>query len=475
MRETTKLSPEMRLLLGALLLLALVGGWLLLSHRNADAALPSDGTPQASPPQAAPTQAASSTPEATPSAQPSASDRLKGAVTQAAKNANPNVAAAANAEQENVNALNGTSGEDKVTQVASLPTATPKGINPQAPLSPVPSNNPFTPLTVTTSNAQSAGASSAPVLPPPTEASAERSPQGGQSNQAPAGGVMAAPPVTITPPSTTPLRSGGVMPQTSIALGDQNSRDVTQDIRSRAERKRQEQNAQAGAQAQSAQAQSAQAARTQQEQAKAARAQASAAAKAAQEQAKAAREAALKAQHAQQEAAAKAAAQRAAEAQARAQARTAEPSGQVTASAGVGAAANNGAATSSAGIRGAGAMTAAGANAALPLPNSLPQPTLPSVITQLEPPVNAATSAADSSAAVSGTPLEVYLAQHQIQFNAAVLGPVNTAVFKTDQGFLVVTSGQHIPNTDILVSNVSATQATLSLNADSKTLELNKR
>ena len=60
-------------------------------------------------------------------------------------------------------------------------------------------------------------------------------------------------------------------------------------------------------------------------------------------------------------------------------------------------------------------------------------------------------------------------------FNAVVLGPINTAIFKTDKGFVVVPTGQTLPDSTVTLGEVTATSATLTLGSDSKILELDKR
>lgn len=70
---------------------------------------------------------------------------------------------------------------------------------------------------------------------------------------------------------------------------------------------------------------------------------------------------------------------------------------------------------------------------------------------------------------------ETAINAHQLVFDAAVLGPVNTAVFRSDTGFLVASVGQPIPNTNLILKEVTTTTATLTVGSDSKTLELDKR
>ncbi|GAA5512621.1 hypothetical protein Dcar01_01338 [Deinococcus carri] len=102
---------------------------------------------------------------------------------------------------------------------------------------------------------------------------------------------------------------------------------------------------------------------------------------------------------------------------------------------------------------------------------ALPTPGTPQPITQL---------GADSAAPATGTaaatnPLDRLVQSRDLAFNAAVLGPVNTAIFHGQDGFLVVSVGQTLPDSDVVVREVTATSVTLALGNDTKTLELDKR
>ncbi|AZI42725.1 hypothetical protein EHF33_08140 [Deinococcus psychrotolerans] len=102
----------------------------------------------------------------------------------------------------------------------------------------------------------------------------------------------------------------------------------------------------------------------------------------------------------------------------------------------------------------------------------------PGVITQLNDAAPVANSTAQAPAPTSAAPLntlERYIQERNLSFNSAVLGPLNTAVFKTDRGFVVVSVGQNIPDTNINVREVSASSATLALDNTAKTLQLDKR
>jgi hypothetical protein len=82
---------------------------------------------------------------------------------------------------------------------------------------------------------------------------------------------------------------------------------------------------------------------------------------------------------------------------------------------------------------------------------------------------------ANAPAVAVASPLDLLVQSRALVFNAVVLGPINTAIFKTSQGFVVVPTGQTLPDSNVTLKQVTATSATLSLGTDSKILELDKR
>ncbi|WP_026332326.1 lipase chaperone [Deinococcus apachensis] len=96
---------------------------------------------------------------------------------------------------------------------------------------------------------------------------------------------------------------------------------------------------------------------------------------------------------------------------------------------------------------------------------ALPTPGTPQPITQL---------GADATA-VPVSALDQLLQSREIALNAAVLGPVNTAVFRSRDGFVVVEIGEKLPDSEAVLKDVTADSATLSLGNDTKTLQLNER
>lgn len=69
------------------------------------------------------------------------------------------------------------------------------------------------------------------------------------------------------------------------------------------------------------------------------------------------------------------------------------------------------------------------------------------------------------------TKLETYITSNEMALNGVVLGTINTAIFRSKGGFVVLTSGQKIPDTEILVKEVTATTATLELATDTEPLK----
>ena len=73
----------------------------------------------------------------------------------------------------------------------------------------------------------------------------------------------------------------------------------------------------------------------------------------------------------------------------------------------------------------------------------------------------AGTAAADAAPAPVATALDRLLAPGQVTLSSVVLGPTNTAVFRTPQGFVVVEQGQAVPGlnldgTPVLLQEVKA-------------------
>ncbi|CAM3702625.1 hypothetical protein [Deinococcus frigens] len=82
---------------------------------------------------------------------------------------------------------------------------------------------------------------------------------------------------------------------------------------------------------------------------------------------------------------------------------------------------------------------------------------------------------AGDGAQAAASQLDQFVQKRQLVFNAAVLGPINTAIFRGQDGYAVVAVGQTLPDSQVRVREVNATTAVLSLGNDLKILELDQR
>lgn len=117
---------------------------------------------------------------------------------------------------------------------------------------------------------------------------------------------------------------------------------------------------------------------------------------------------------------------------------------------------------------GANAGTNAGATTGQTSPQvNLPAPTNPKAITETQ------TVPVPETPTVSA--LDQYVKSSNLIFDAAVLGPVNTAILRSEKGFIVATVGQPLPDSKVTVKEVTATSVTLALGSETTTLQLDKR
>lgn len=114
---------------------------------------------------------------------------------------------------------------------------------------------------------------------------------------------------------------------------------------------------------------------------------------------------------------------------------------------------------------GSGASTGAGGTPASALSVPLPAPGQPDLLTQYGD--NQGVGAPNDSTLLSRT-----LNRQNLRFTGAVLGPTDTAIFKSSQGFMVLAKGDRLPDTDIVVEQITANSVTLALGQDSLKLEL---
>jgi hypothetical protein len=112
-------------------------------------------------------------------------------------------------------------------------------------------------------------------------------------------------------------------------------------------------------------------------------------------------------------------------------------------------------------------------------PASATNPAVPPVVTQLE---AAATEGAPTEPTdpvtptePSADPVEAFVAAQGVSYSAVVLGPVNTGILQTRTGYLVVTVGQKLLDSEVVVKDITATNVVLAIGNQQKTLELDKR
>ncbi|MFC3831926.1 MULTISPECIES: hypothetical protein [Deinococcus] len=124
------------------------------------------------------------------------------------------------------------------------------------------------------------------------------------------------------------------------------------------------------------------------------------------------------------------------------------------------------AATPSGATQGAAGATTSGSGLTA---TAVPTPSTPQLIREL----GAGSTGTGPVTATSA--LDRYVSDQNLVFNAVVLGPINTAIFRSKAGYVVVASGQPLPDSNVTVGTVTATSATLNLGTESTTLELDKR
>ncbi|AFZ69239.1 hypothetical protein [Deinococcus peraridilitoris] len=112
-------------------------------------------------------------------------------------------------------------------------------------------------------------------------------------------------------------------------------------------------------------------------------------------------------------------------------------------------------------------LTLPGASSSAAVAVESPSPAVPPLLAELETPTVAASMPAN--------PLDAYVSEQNLSYNAVVLGPVSTVIFQSKTGYTVVSLGQKLPESDIVITDISATSVTLALGDSHKTLEIDKR
>ncbi|MFC6617149.1 hypothetical protein [Deinococcus radiophilus] len=108
---------------------------------------------------------------------------------------------------------------------------------------------------------------------------------------------------------------------------------------------------------------------------------------------------------------------------------------------------------------------ATGGTAAGGLSVPLPTPGVPQLITEFG-------NDQGVGAPDNGTVLSRTLNRQNVRFTGAVLGPTDTAIFRSATGFLVLAEGDRLPDTEITVRDITTGSVTLALGQESLRLEL---
>jgi mucin-2 len=104
-----------------------------------------------------------------------------------------------------------------------------------------------------------------------------------------------------------------------------------------------------------------------------------------------------------------------------------------------------------------------------PLSSTTPASTTPTTPATPTPPTTLTTPTPTS------TPLSNFILSRQVSFVGVIIGPVNTAILETKDGTVIVPLGGTIPQSDVVVKSVTATQVVLVLGQETVTIERSKK
>jgi hypothetical protein len=75
----------------------------------------------------------------------------------------------------------------------------------------------------------------------------------------------------------------------------------------------------------------------------------------------------------------------------------------------------------------------------------------------------------------TSTPLSTFILSNKVAFVGVIIGPVNTAILETKDGTVIVPLGGTIPQSDVVVKSVTATQVVLMLGQETVTIDRSKK
>lgn len=109
---------------------------------------------------------------------------------------------------------------------------------------------------------------------------------------------------------------------------------------------------------------------------------------------------------------------------------------------------------------------------ATPAQEPPPPPPAPEPVPVPEPPALEPIPVPAPVVEVVRNPLDSYIEDNALRFTGAVLGPVSVAVFRTNNQSFSIATGRSLPETNIVLTNVTADKAEVNLAGDVRTLAL---
>ncbi len=111
-----------------------------------------------------------------------------------------------------------------------------------------------------------------------------------------------------------------------------------------------------------------------------------------------------------------------------------------------------------------------------PSPSDPVTPTpLSSTTSTATPPAPPTPPATVTTPTPTSTPLSSFILSNKVAFVGVIIGPVNTAILETKDGTVIVPLGGTIPQSDVIVKSVTATQVVLMLGQETVTIDRSKK
>jgi hypothetical protein len=104
-----------------------------------------------------------------------------------------------------------------------------------------------------------------------------------------------------------------------------------------------------------------------------------------------------------------------------------------------------------------------------------PTPLSSTTSTTATPPAPPTPPATVTTPTPTSTPLSSFILSNKVAFVGVIIGPVNTAILETKDGTVIVPLGGTIPQSDVIVKSVTATQVVLMLGQETVTIDRSKK